>query len=216
MANKTRLFALAALLALGGCAGNVERWIVNTRVNQGDVALSRGSLHEAETAYRLALRVNPHDPRARQGFSQASALVAEADYKKGDFDDAMTTLNDATKYDPQSVRLQALRTQIDDAKLKREIVISNYPTYEAAGLQIQTSYAGLNDQTKAILRGLKRFGYTYDSQDLTRAIQNSYELQQEVVKNTNRLIAYRQLVESGAPASAAAAAGSQATGGSLL
>ena len=216
MANKTRLFALAALLALGGCAGNVERWIVNTRVNQGDVALSRGSLHEAETAYRLALRVNPHDPRARQGFSQASALVAEADYKKGDFDDAMTTLNDATKYDPQSVRLQALRTQIDDAKLKREIVISNYPTYEAAGLQIQTSYAGLNDQTKAILRGLKRFGYTYDSQDLTRAIQNSYELQQEVVKNTNRLIAYRQLVESGAPASAAAAAGTQATGGSLL
>ncbi|HET7813921.1 MAG TPA: hypothetical protein VFL13_06070, partial [Candidatus Baltobacteraceae bacterium] len=87
---------------------------------------------------------------------------------------------------------------------------------EAAGLQIQTSYAGLNDQTKAILRGLKRFGYTYDSQDLTRAIQNSYELQQEVVKNTNRLIAYRQLVESGAPASAASAAGNQATGGSLL
>lgn len=216
MANRTNIFALAALVLLGGCAGNVERWIVNTRVNQGDVALSRGSLHEAETAYRLALRVNPHDPRARQGFSQASALVAEADYKKGDFDDATATLNDATKYDPQSVRLQALRAQIDDARLKREIVISNYPTYEAAGLQIQTSYAGLNDQTKTILRSLKRFGYTYDSQDLTRAIQNSYELQQEVVKTTNRLIAYRQLVESGAPASAASAAGTAGAGGGSL
>lgn len=211
-----KVLAVLALLALGGCAGSVERWIVNTRVNQGDVALARGSLHEAETAYRLALRVNPRDMRARAGFSQASGLIAEADYRKGDFDDALSTLNDAQKYDPQSVRLQALRTQIDDARLKREIVISNYPTYEGAGLQIQTEYAGLNDQTKAILRSLKRFAYTYDTQDLTRAIQNSYELQEDVVKNTNRLIAYRQLVESGTPASTTAAAAPGTTGGSLL
>ena len=218
MANKRIITVLATALALSGCAGSVEHWIVNTRVNQGDVALSRGSLHEAETAFRLALRVDPHDPRARTGFSQAAALVAESDYRKGDFDDALSTLNEAQHFDPQSVRLQALRTQIDDARLKREIVISNYPTYEGAGLQLQTAYAGLNDETKTILRGLKRFGYTYDTQDLTKAIQNSYELQQEVVKNTNRLIAYRQLVESGTPASAAqaAAAGASAVGGSLL
>ena len=210
-----RLAWLAAgLLTLCGCAGSVERWIVNTRVHQGDVALDRGSLHEAETAYRLALRVNPRDPRARAGFSTAAANIAEADYRKGDFDDALTTLNEAAKYDPQSVRLQALRSQIDDARLKREIVISNYPTYAAAGNQIQDSYAALSTQTKTILKDLKRFGYTYDTQALTKAIQSSYEMQIDVAKNTNRLIAYRQLVESGVPA--AAQTETSAPGGSLL
>lgn len=190
---------LAVLVGLTGCSRTVEHWIVNTRVNQGNVALDRGSLHEAETAYRLALRVNPKDARARAGFAKVSALIAEADYRRGDFDDAMSTIDDAQKYDPQSVRLLALRSQIDDARLKREIVISNYPTYEGAGLQLQTAYATLNDSTKDILKSLKRFSYTYDTQDLTKAIRTSYELQLDVAKNTNRLIAYRQLVESGVP-----------------
>jgi tetratricopeptide (TPR) repeat protein len=211
-----RLLSLAALLAATGCAGTVEHWIVNTRVNQGDVALDRGSLHEAETAYRLALRVNPRDPRARAGFATVSGMIAESDYRRGNFDDALDTLNDAQKYDPQSVRLQALRAQIDDARLKREIVISNYPTYHSAGQQIQTAYGTLNDQAAAILKSLKRFNYTYDTQDLTKAIQNSYEMQLEVAKLTNRLIAYRQLVESGVPAAEKAAAASTGAGGSLL
>ncbi len=215
MAAKRFVLLLSALL-LSGCAGSVEQWIVNTRVNQGDVALSRGSLHEAEVAFRLALRVNPHDARAQAGFSQAAAALAEADYRKGDFDDALTTINEAQRYDRQSVRLQALKAQIDDARLKREIVISNYPTYQAAGLQMQTAYDSLNSQTKAILKSLKRFGYTYDTQDLTKAIQGSYELQQEVVKNTNRLIAYRELVESGTPVAAGTAATTTTPNGSLL
>lgn len=197
--RSVRLLSLVLLLGAGGCSRTVEHWIVNTRVNQGDVALNRGSLHEAETAYRLALRVNPKDQRARAGFAKVSALIAEADYRRGDFDDAMSTIDDAQKYDPQSVRLLALRSQIDDARLKREIVISNYPTYEGAGLQLQTAYATLNDSTKDILKSLKRFSYTYDTQDLTKAIRTSYELQLDVAKNTNRLIAYRQLVESGVP-----------------
>lgn len=192
---------MALTISLQGCAGTVEGWIVNTRVNQGDVALERGSLHDAETAYRLALRVNPHNQRARSGYSKVSIAIAQVDYRKGDFDDALVTLNQAQKYDPQSVRLQALRSEIQDARLKRQIVISNYPTYQKAGLQIQEAYATLNEQNKAVLKNLKRFNYTYDTQDLTRAIQNSYELQLEVAKNTNRLIAYRQLVESGVPAS---------------
>ncbi|HKU66475.1 MAG TPA: tetratricopeptide repeat protein [Candidatus Baltobacteraceae bacterium] len=177
------LALLLCLLGLAtgvqGCAGSVVHWIVNTRVNQGNVALQNGSLHDAETAYRLALRVNPHDARARAGFARVSADIAEVDFRKGNFDDAAATIADAQKYDPQNVRLQALRSQLEDARLKREIVISNYPTYQRAGKQIQTAYGDLNEQTKAI--------------------QASYELQLEVAKNTNRLIAYRQLVESGVP-----------------
>jgi tetratricopeptide (TPR) repeat protein len=210
-----RLLVLPMLLSLAGCAGTVEHWLVNTRVNQGDVALRNGSLHEAEIAYRLALRVNPHDERARKGFASASADIAGVDFRKGDFDDATATINDALKYDPQNVRLQALLSQLQDARLKREIVIANYPTYEGAGTDIAAGYAALNVQTKAILAGLKRFNYTYDTQDLTKAIQDSYELQLDVAKNTNRLIAYRQLVESGVP-SAEQSAQSTAPTGSLL
>ena len=190
---------LAVLTCLSGCSGTVERWIVNTRVNQGDVAMQRGSLHEAEIATRLAVRVNPKAARARAGFAKVSSMIAESDYRRGNFDDALATLNAAQKYDAQSVRLLALRSQIDDARLKREIVISNYPTYQAAGLQLQTAYATLNESTKDVLKSLKRFNYTYDTQDLTKAIRSSYELQSDVAKNTNRLIAYRQLVESGIP-----------------
>lgn len=214
-ASLIRLMPVAALLLTTGCAGTVENWIVNTRVNQGDVAFKRGSLHEAETAYRLALRVSPHDPRARAGFARVSAGIAEVDFRKGDFDDAMATITAAQKYDPQNVRLQALRSQLEDARLKREIVIANYPTYENAGFELQTAYGTLNAQTKAILKNLKRFNYTYDTQALTRAIQESYELQLDVVKNTNRLIAYRQLVESGVP-SPDQASQVTTTSGSLL
>ncbi len=209
------LCLLAAATGLQGCAGTVEHWIVDTRVNQGDVALERGSLHEAETAYRLALRVNPRDARARTGFAQVSADIAEVDFRRGDFDDATATVNEAQKYDPQNVRLQALRQELEDARLKREIVISNYPTYRGAGLGIRTAYASLNEQTRAILASLKRFNYTYDTQDLTKAIQDSYELQLDVAKNTNRLIAYRQLVESGVPGTEEGAQ-SAAPAGSLL
>lgn len=210
------LLVALPLLLTTGCAGTVSHWIVNTRVNQGDVALQNGSLHDAETAYRLALRVNPHDARARTGFARVSADIAEVDFRKGDFDDATATIIAAQKYDPQNVRLQALRSQLEDARLKREIVIANYPTYEGAGLQIQTAYGALNEQTKAILKNLKRFNYTYDTQELTKAIQESYELQLEVTKNTNRLIAYRQLVESGVPGTEQATQAAGSSSGSLL
>lgn len=214
--NWIRLFICAAGLAFGasGCAGTIQRWIVNTRVHQGDTALARGSYHEAATAYRLALRVDPSDPRSRAGFSNVSADIADADFRTGNYDDALATINAAQKYDPSSVRLQALRSQIDDARLKREIVLSNYPAYRAAGAEIQAAYNALRAQNTLIVHSLHRFAYTYDTQDLTRAIEDSYELQRDIVKNTNRLIAYRQLVESGVPATEKAAA--TAVSGSLL
>ncbi len=168
---------LCVLLATTGCVGSVEHWVVNTRVNQGDVALARGSAHEAQIAYRLALKVDPHDARARAGLSQAAAAIAETDYAKGDFDDAMAVLIEAQRIDPQSVRLQALRSQIDGARLKQEIVSSNYPAYERGGLQLREGYASLGLQAHNIVKSLRRFSYTYDTQDLTRAILNSYELQ---------------------------------------
>jgi tetratricopeptide (TPR) repeat protein len=191
---------LLAGVLLTGCAGPIEEWIVNTRVHQGDAALRRGNVRDAELAYRLALRVDPQDARARAGYVEAAAGLAQAEYTKGDFDDGLATISEGLSVDSQSVRLAALKTTIEQAKLKREIVISNYPTYRESGVQIQRAYEQLETTNKLLLRSLHRFGYTFDADDLTNAIKRSYELQLDVVKNTNRLIAYRQLVTSGVPA----------------
>jgi tetratricopeptide (TPR) repeat protein len=196
--SKFVLTALA-LAALTGCAGRIERWIVDTRVHQGNVALVRGDARDAALAYRLALRVNPRDPQARSGFVQAAAEVARLQYSKGNFDDALATVNGGLAIDTQSAALAALKATVEQAKLKREIVLTNYPTYHAAGVDIQRAYAQLNATNALLLKSLKRFGYTFDADDLTAAIKRSYELQLELAKNTNRLIVYRQLVTSGAP-----------------
>ncbi|HEV2261280.1 MAG TPA: tetratricopeptide repeat protein [Candidatus Rubrimentiphilum sp.] len=205
---------LATLVVFNGCAGTVERWILDTRVHQGDVAMARGSLHEAATAYRLALRVNPNDPQARAGFSNASADIADADFRTGNYDDALASINAAQKYDPTNVRLEALRSEIDNARIKREIVLQNYPTYRVSGADIQAAYTALTAQNRLILHSLHRFAYTYDTQDLTRAIEDSYELERDIVRARNRLIAYRQLVQSGVPSTEKGAATS--VSGSLL
>ncbi len=191
--------ALFGIALLCGCAGSIERWIVNTRVHQGDVALARGNARDAELAYRLALRVDSKDARARAGFVEAAAALAQREYTKGSFDDALATVDGGLAADPQSVRLAALKATIDQAKLQREIVLSNYPTYRSAGLELQRAYQQLNLNNAILLRNLKRFGYTFDANELTSAIKRSYELELEVARNTNRLILYRQLVTSGVP-----------------
>ena len=196
----SRLVAIVCGAALlSGCAGSIERWIVNTRIHQGELALARGDARDAELAYRLALRVDPKNVQARAGFVEAAAALARVEYTKGTFDDALATVDEGLAVDSQSVRLAALKETIDQAKLQREIVLSNYPTYRAAAQEIQHAYQRLNVTNALLLHDLKRFGYTFDGSNLTSAIKRSYELQLELSKNTNRLILYRQLVTSGAP-----------------
>lgn len=199
-ALRAAVFGVLAL-ATSGCASSIQQWIVDTRVRQGDVALTRGSVAEAELAYRLALKVDPANMRARAGFSSAAAQVASSEFKAGHFDDALATINGASKYDPQSVRLQSLRDQIEQAKIKREIVVSNYPTYIETGAQIQKSYETLKAANARIIASLKKFDYTYNINELNKAIRDSYELNVDLVKNTNALVRYRQLVEAGVPES---------------
>lgn len=198
------LLCVAGAALLAGCAGPIERWIVNTRVHQGDVALTRGDARDAALAYRLALRVDPKDEQARAGFVEAAVELARILYTKGNFDDALATVNGGLSVDPQSAALAALKAGLEQAKLKREIVLTNYPTYRAAGLEIQRAYAQLNVANALLLRDVKRFGYTFDTENLSKAIKISYELQLEVAKDTNRLIVYRQLVSTGVPETPAA------------
>ena len=195
-----RLVAAGCCAAtLAGCAGPIERWIVNTRVHQGDVAMLHGDVRDAALAYRLALRVDPNDAKARAGYVDAAAELARLQYGKGSFDDALETVDAGLGVSPQSAPLAALKAEVEQAKLKREIVLTNYPTYHAAALEIQRAYAQLNAMNALLLRNLKRFGYTFDTDELTAAIKRSYEMQLELAKDTNRLIVYRQLVSSGVP-----------------
>lgn len=206
--------AVVAAVALSGCAGSIRHWITSTRVHQGEVAMERDNVRDAELAYRLALRVDPSNVRARAGFVAAAAGLAQAQYARAAFEDALVTIREGLAVDPSSVRLAGLKNEIDNAKLKREIVISNYPAYHAVGAQIAQAYAALDLTNKHLRLSLKRFSYTFDADDLTTAIKRSYEMQLDLAKDTNRLIAYRQIVTSGVPA--VATQGSASTTTSLL
>ncbi len=196
--------ALAAVVfATSGCAANVTQFIVETRSHQGDVAYERDNLADAATAYRLALQLAPQDAHARAGMAAVQLKNAARLYTESKFDDALAALAVAAKYDPGSVRLAELQTEVESARLKREIVVSNYPTYRETGLSLRRSYAQLRAQSSAIVTTLQRFDYTFDAAQLTKAIKQSYELNADVKRLTQRLTNYRQLVESGAPERAA-------------
>jgi hypothetical protein len=201
-----RRFALVTvalmLLATTGCAAGVSRWIAETRNHQGDVALAHQNYPDASIAYQLALRVDPRDQHARAGLVSVQVRIAQQQFVASKFDDAMAALAVARKYAPGDDRVEALRSEIEQAEIKREIVLSNYPAYRSTGVAIRRSVTQVGNQTKDIAAALRRFDYTYDSNVLTQAIRESYDLNEQIAGITNRLIQYRQLVDSGAPENA--------------
>ncbi len=198
MNRTTRLLALAALLLAGaGCGGDLRSTIVATRNHQGDAALASANYADSAIAYRLALQLAPEDEHARAGLAEVQLKIADQLFRASKFEDALAALEVAAKYDPQSVRLAALRSEIGSAKVKREIVVSNYPAYRETGVAIRRAYAQLKTQSARIVGTLQRFDYTYDSAELTKAIRDSYELNAEVARLTTRLTSYRRSVESG-------------------
>ncbi len=203
-------------IATGGCAHGIRDAIVATRNRQGDLAMANRNYNDAAVAYRLALQLSPQNEHARAGFADVQLRIADQLYQNSKFDEALAALAIAAKYDPQSVRLAALRSQIDEARLKREIVVSNYPVYRETELTIRRSYGQLKSQSAEVVHALQRFDYTYDSAQLTKAIRASFELNQEVGRLTQRLINFRQLVESGAVPAGAAAETPATSAASLL
>ena len=192
------LFALLTIVPMG-CAGSIEHFIVQTRNHQGDLSLANKNLPDAALAYRLALRVAPDDAHARAGLAAVQLKIAAEEYTRSHFDDALAALAIAAKYDPESVRLAELKTEVQQARVKREIVLSNYPTYKETGLGLRRSYAQLHVASNAIVATLQRFDYSYDSSELLKAIVASKELGADVARLTARLNNYRQLVEAGSP-----------------
>ena len=189
--------ALTASLALSGCAGAVESWIVRTRDHQGDRALAAGNIKDAALAYRLALQIDPNDAHARSGAISVQLELAEEAYRTGKLEEAINQLSVALKIAPKDPSVIDLQQQLSEARLKREIVISNFPAYQAAGQDLIRSYVQLRTLNEAIVTSLKRFQYSYDTVDITKAIENSSELTADMTRNTARLVRFRQVVETG-------------------
>ncbi len=195
------LFSLAAALPLAttGCASSIASWIVKERNHQGDVALVHGNYPDASVAYQLALKIDPANKHARDGLITVQIRLAQTFFAASKFDDAIDALAVAARYSPSDERVQSLRGEIEQAEIKRDIVVSNYPSYKVTGASIRRGYTQLKTLNKDILDSLHRFDYTYDTADLSAAIRQSYALNEEVVRQTARLQQYRQLVESGVP-----------------
>jgi predicted Zn-dependent protease len=199
------LLLCCAALPLGttGCASAIAQWIVKERNHQGDIALRNRSYPEASVAYQLALKIDPANKHAREGLTNVQVRLAQTYFAASRFDDAIAVLAVASHYSPGDDRVQSLRSEIEQAEIKRDIVVSNYPLYKVTAASLQRAYAQLKTQNTEILQALKRFDYTYDTADLTAAIRQSYLLNEEVARLTNRLQLYRQLVESGVPENSA-------------
>jgi tetratricopeptide (TPR) repeat protein len=197
--------AVVLSVALSGCAGTVTRWMVDLRTSQGDSALARSSLVEAQKEYELALRLDPHDARARASLARVLLLQAHADFDASALDQAETEISEARKYAPADAAAQALASQIEQAKIRREIVLSNYPLYESVGTSLGDSLKTLTASQKEIAKQLKGFAADFDTGHLTKAITAAYDVEDEAHRVTLRLISYRGLVSSGAAASRAPA-----------
>jgi len=196
------LCALAVIAGVSGCgSGGIMQYIAATRSHQGDMALANGNLPEAAIAYKLALQMAPEDVHARAGLGRVQLGIAYKDFQASKFEDALAALQIASKYDPQSVRVAGLRSEIEQARVKREIVVSNYPLYRESGRALRRSYLELKTLDAKIIGGLQRFDFTYDSAQLSSAIRASYTLAEEINKNTSRLVSFRQLVEGGSAGS---------------
>jgi tetratricopeptide (TPR) repeat protein len=204
MSRILRLTVLALACAIlpltaSGCGSTVADWIVRTRNHQGDIALEHKNYSDASVAYQLALEIEPENAHARTGLVNVQIRLADALFAASKFETAIDALAVASKYSPHDDRVAGLREVIEQAEIKRDIVVSNYPLYKVTGRTLQRAYTQLAEQNEQILTALRRFDYTYDTADLDNAIRQSYVLNEEVTRLTNRLAQYRQLVESGIP-----------------
>ncbi|HXW51046.1 MAG TPA: hypothetical protein VEJ41_03555 [Candidatus Acidoferrales bacterium] len=202
-----------AALASSGCAGPITQWMINVRNAQGDAALARPSLPEAEKEYRLALALDKKNTHARAGLAKVLYLRAKVDFADSMLDEAADEIAQSLRYAPDDAAALALSNEISQAKIRREIVISNYPLYGSIDAAVAPAFKSMTESGKVIQKEVKAFSSDFDTAHLTKAIVTSYDLEDEVHRLGLRLITYRGYVTSGQTKAAAA---SESTAPSLL
>ncbi len=191
------VLALCSALSLTGCAQSITRWIVNLRTSQGDQALVRPNLAEAQKEFELALALDPKNPHARAGLAKTLYLTAKDDFGNSKLDEASAEITEALKYAPSDAATLALASEIDQAKIRREIVIANYPLYGSISSALKPVFKEIVASNTEIEKQVKAFSSDFDTAHLTRAIIESYDLEDEAHRMGLRLITYRGLVQSG-------------------
>jgi len=191
---------LVALLALStsGCAQSITHWMVDLRNSQGDRALARPNLKDAENEYSLALRLDPKNGHARTGLAKVLFLRAKDDFINSKLDEAEAEVKESLQYAPSDAATLALANDIEQAKIRREIVISNYPLYGSILTTLKPAFRSVTTTNAEIQKQVKAFSSDYDTAHLTRAILLAYDLEDEAHRIALRAINYRGLVQTGA------------------
>lgn len=190
--------ALLCTLGLSGCAQSISHRIVDLRNAQGDAALAAPNLADAEKEYGLALALDPKNVHARAGLAKVLFLRAKADFAASKLDEASAEVTEAQRYAPNDASTLALANEIDQAKIRREIVIANYPLYGSITTTLKPAFKQIDATNKEIAKQVKVFSGDFDTVHLTKAIIESYDLEVEAHRLGLRLITYRGLVQSGA------------------
>jgi tetratricopeptide (TPR) repeat protein len=198
-AGFVRAAVCVSLLALCGCTGAFRNQLVDLRNAQADAALQSQNIVEAEKEYTLALALAPNDEHAREGLAHALYLHAKANLAAGDIDEAYIEVQKALKYAPKDAALLDLASAIDEAKIRRDIVVSNFPSFKTSGDAISAFLKANGQANKDIQLQLHDFHIDFDTIHLNKAIAQSYDLEEEQHRLTQRLIAYKGQIEAGAP-----------------
>src|SRR5579864_1455785 len=170
---------LVCALSLSGCAQSITHWMVNLRTSQGDQALARPNLKDAENEYTLALRLDPKNAHARAGPAKVLYLRAKDDFANSKLDEAEAEVQSSIRYEPSDAAALALANDIEQAKIRREIVISNYPLYSAIGTTLRPAFRSITTTNSEIQKQVKAFAVDYDTAHLTRAIILAYDMEDE-------------------------------------
>ncbi|MDQ6767308.1 MAG: hypothetical protein M3Z41_05820 [Candidatus Eremiobacteraeota bacterium] len=189
---------LACAIALSGCAQSLTHWMVNLRTSQADAALAKpNGIAEAKKEYQLALALDPRNAHARAGLAKALYLTAKADFATSKLDEAASDIAEALKYAPNDAATLALANEIEQAKIRREIVVANYPLYGSINAALKPIFKQITASNKEIEEQVKAFSSDFDTSHLSKAITEAYDLEDEAHRMAQRLNTYRGLVQSG-------------------
>ena len=190
---------LAGMLVLTGCSSVLKDRIVDLRNAQADSALQDDKIVEAEKEYGLALALAPNDEHARAGFAHAAYLHAKSAIDDGDIDTAQIEIQKSLKYSPKDAAALDLAAVIDQARIRRDVVVANFPAYRASSDVIRDLLKANALTNKNIQQQIHLFNADYDAAHLRKAIALSTDLEEEDHRVTQRLIALRSEIEAVAP-----------------
>lgn len=195
---------VSSAMALCGCSAAFKDRIVDLRNAQADAALQNDNVVEAEKEYSLALALAPNNEHARTGIAKVAYLHAKSDMAAGDIDGALIEVQKALKYAPKDAASLDLASAIDQAKIRRDVVVANFPLYKASTDAIRELLKANTLTNKNIQLQLHLFNTDYDIAHLRKAIALSTELEYEDHRVTQRLSALRAQMEAGSPGGAPA------------